>query len=120
MKVLIVDDSRAMRMILMRSLRQAGFADLSLAEAANGMEALEAIATAPPDVVLSDWNMDGMSGLELLKEVRARHATIKFGLITTEASAEMQQQAIKAGATFYLTKPFTVQALQAALAAVMA
>jgi len=62
-KVLIVDDSKAMRLIVRRTLRQAGFDDLDASEATNGKEALDAITAAQFDLVLSDWNMPEMTGI---------------------------------------------------------
>ena len=70
MKILIVDDSKAMRMIVMRHLRQAGFGNHALEEASNGVEALTAATNAPPDLILCDWNMPEMNGLEFLKKFR--------------------------------------------------
>ena len=66
MKILIVDDSKAMRLIVRRALRQAGLADDGIHEANNGAEALAQIRAASPDLVLSDWNMPEMSGIDLL------------------------------------------------------
>ena len=70
-KILIVDDSKAMRMIVRRTLRQAGLEDNELDEAANGAEALDALRRASFDLVLSDWNMPVMSGIELLQTMRS-------------------------------------------------
>ena len=107
MKILIVDDSKAMRMILTRTLRQAGFDEHTVDAAANGKEALEAIQSSPPDIVLSDWNMPEMSGLELLQELKKIGSEIKFGFVTSEGSAEMKETAKQEGALFLITKPFT-------------
>ncbi|MBI4878654.1 MAG: response regulator [Planctomycetes bacterium] len=119
MKILIVDDSRAMRMIVMRTLRQAGFADHKLAEAANGAEALKSIESEPPDLVLCDWNMPEMSGIELLGRLRAEGRGVKFGFVTSEGNPEMKTTARDAGALFFVTKPFSVEAFQDALASVI-
>jgi len=107
MKVLIVDDSKAMRMIVMRTLRQAGFAGLDLEEAANGNEALAKIQASAPDLILSDWNMPEKSGLELLEALKAAGSTVKFGFVTSESTPAMKQKATDAGALFLITKPFT-------------
>ena len=72
MKVLIVDDSRVMRQIVTRTLRQAGYTELALVEAANGLEAFEVVQAENPDLVLSDWNMPEMNGFDLLKSLRGR------------------------------------------------
>lgn len=118
MRVLIVDDSKAMRMIVMRSLRMAGLDDLSVEQAANGAEALAAIRTSTPDVVLSDWNMPEMTGMELLEALRAEGSEVPFGFITSEASAEMRELADQGAAAFFITKPFTPDVLRDALAGV--
>ncbi|MEI7892244.1 MAG: response regulator [Myxococcales bacterium] len=116
MKILIVDDSKAMRMIVMRTLRQAGFSDHTIVEAANGVEALDAVKKSPPDLVLSDWNMPEMNGLELLKALRSAGNPVKFGFVTSEGTAEVKESAIAAGALFFVTKPFTPDTFKEALA----
>ncbi|MBI5537706.1 MAG: response regulator [Deltaproteobacteria bacterium] len=107
MKILIVDDSKAMRMIVARTLRQAGYGDATLVEAGNGREALTAIETSQPNLVLCDWNMPEMSGIELLRALRSANNSIPFGFVTSEASQEMKDTAAAAGAQFLITKPFT-------------
>jgi two-component system chemotaxis response regulator CheY len=119
MKVLIVDDSKAMRMIVGRTLKQAGFKQCTVSEAADGQEALAAIKAAPPDVVLSDWNMPNMTGIQLLEEVKATGLPVKFGFVTSEGSQEMRDRARDAGALFLITKPFTPEAFETALRGVL-
>jgi two-component system chemotaxis response regulator CheY len=119
MKILIVDDSRAMRTIVVRTLRQAGYGNHTLEEAANGVEALKAIEASPPDLVLSDWNMPGMTGIELLEELNRRNAKIKFGFVTSEGSPEMRRRALDTGALFLITKPFTADSFQQTLTPVI-
>jgi two-component system chemotaxis response regulator CheY len=109
MNILVVDDSRAMRMIVIRTLRQAGFDGLSVTEAANGAEAFTAIKTARPDLVLSDWNMPEMSGIELLRTLRRSGEDVPLGFVTSEGSEEMRQIASDAGALFLIAKPFTAE-----------
>ena len=116
MKILIVDDSKAMRMIVLRTLKKAGFSDFTAIEAANGQEAMQLIETESPDLVLSDWNMPEMKGIELLEKIRAAGNQVKFGFITSESSNETRQQADEAGAQFVITKPFTAEAMQMTLA----
>ena len=113
MNVLIVDDSKAMRMIVSRTLRQAGYGDGSLREAADGAEALAAIQSEKPDLVLSDWNMPEMNGIELLRALRAEGSDVRFGFITSESTDEMREQAKAAGAEFLLAKPFTADQVAA-------
>ena len=98
MRILIVDDSKAMRMIVRRTLRQAGFEGLDELEAANGKEALSIVEARSPDLVLSDWNMPEMSGLELLQELKGRGNSVKFGFVTSESTPDMRAAALQAGA----------------------
>jgi len=118
-KILIVDDSKAMRLIIRRTLRQAGLGEYEVQEAANGHEALLAIEQHDPLLVLSDWNMPEMNGYELLTEIKARKLKLKFGFVTTEGTAEMQERATGAGALFLIVKPFTPEQFRAALEPVL-
>jgi two-component system, chemotaxis family, chemotaxis protein CheY len=108
MKILVVDDSKPMRMIVKKTLRDAGFGGHEISEAANGREGLEALHREAFDVVLCDWNMPEMSGLELLQAVRA------------ESTPAMREQASSAGAEFLIGKPFTVVMFQEILGGVLA
>ena len=119
MKVLITDDSKAMRMIVKRTLRQAGY-DFEVVEATDGAEGLEAVKTHSPDLVLSDWNMPNMSGLEFLQALKAEDIDVKFGFVTSEGTAEMRELASTNGALFLISKPFTKENFQDALAPVLA
>jgi two-component system, chemotaxis family, chemotaxis protein CheY len=120
MRILIVDDSRAMRLIVARTLRLAGYDEHELIEAADGRQALAVVAAEPPDLVLCDWNMPEMSGLELLQTLRSYGSTIPFGFVTSEASPQMRVAAIEAGAMFLVAKPFTPEDFQDALDPVLA
>jgi two-component system chemotaxis response regulator CheY len=115
MKILIVDDSKTMRMIVARTLKQAGFGDHTIVQAADGKEGLTVVQESSPDVILSDWNMPEMNGLEFLKELRASGNTVHFGFVTSESTAEMRDQATEAGAGFFVTKPFTPESLERAI-----
>jgi two-component system, chemotaxis family, chemotaxis protein CheY len=106
MKVMVVDDSTAMRMIVLRTLRKAGFRDHDYEEAVNGADAFAKIKASKPDFVISDWNMPEMTGIELLRALRAESNDVKFGFITTETTAEMKGVATDAGALFIIGKPF--------------
>lgn len=112
MNLLIVDDSAAMRMMIVRTLRQAGLGGHDVVQAENGIEALEAIAKNQPDLVLADWNMPEMSGIELLCKLREDGNDVTFGFVTTEATAPMRAKATEAGAKFLISKPFTVEAFE--------
>jgi len=109
MKILIVDDSKVMRSIVKRTLRQAGFGGHELVEAANGAEGLNQAQAETPDIVLCDWNMPEMNGIDLLRELRAAGNEVKFGFVTSEGTPEMQATALDAGAQFFITKPFTAE-----------
>ena len=120
MKILVVDDSKAMRMIVMRAVRQAGFEGHEMVEAENGAAALELIKSSGPDLVLCDWNMPEMNGIELLDALRAANNPVRFGFVTSEGSAQMRQRAEESGALFLIAKPFTPEAFREALAPVLA
>jgi two-component system chemotaxis response regulator CheY len=111
-KLLIVEDREVMLKIIRRLLVQLGFSDID--GAANGVKALEKVRDKSYDLILSDWNMDEMSGFELLKHVRAdpRTADVPFILVTAEAKPENIMAAKAAGANGYLLKPFKLDMLQ--------
>ncbi len=115
MKILIVDDSKAMRMIVKRTLRQAGFGDHEVGEAVDGANGYEQVAAFGPDLVLCDWNMPNMSGLEFLQKLKADGNKVPFGFITSEGTAEMRATAAENGALFLIAKPFTPDMVQEAL-----
>ncbi|PZR54156.1 response regulator [Xylanimonas oleitrophica] len=118
-RALVTDDSRVMRQIVIRTLRQAGY-EWEIREAANGAEALEAIREDEPDVVLSDWNMPEMTGIDLLRRLRAEGYGTPFGFVTSEGSPEMRQTAEAAGALFLIAKPFTPEAFRDVIEPVLA
>ena len=120
MNTLIVDDSKAMRMLVRRTLRQAGFEHLEVEEAEDGAEALERLRTGDFKLVLSDWNMPNMNGLELLEAVKSEGIRCRFGFVTSESSAEMRSKALEAGALFLIAKPFTPQSFEFHLSDVVA
>jgi len=111
MRVLVVDDSRAMRSILGKMLKELSF---ELLEAGNGQEALDKLdASGPVALALIDWNMPVMDGLAFVKALRARpaFADTKLMMVTTEADLKNVSAALEAGANEYLMKPFTKEAL---------
>lgn len=107
MKLLIADDSKAMRLVIKHMLRQAGFTGHDIVEAADGNEAYDAIHREDPEVIISDWNMPGKTGIEVLQQIRADGITTPFGFVTTEVSQEMRELAKNSGAAFLIGKPFT-------------
>ena len=115
MDILLVDDSRTMRMIVQRTIRQAGYRGLTVGEAENGAQALEKLRTEKPMLILSDWNMPEMSGIHLLRQLRADENLVPFGFITSETSKEIRDIALSSGATFLISKPFTPEDVQEAL-----
>lgn len=119
MKILVVDDSGIMRKIVVRTLKQAGFSGHTIEEAENGKDALAKIEADAPDLVLTDWNMPEMTGIELVKAMREKKLEIPFAFITSECTSEMKQQATAAGAVAFLTKPFTAETMQSVLGKVL-
>jgi len=113
-RVLIVDDSKPMRMILARALRQSG-READVVEASNGIDALATLNATSVDLVLSDWNMPEMDGLEFLREVRSYSSSVPFVFVTTEWTPAQRELAQMTGATALLEKPFTPDALDATL-----
>lgn len=111
MNVLIVDDSATMRMIVIKALRQAGFNNLTPVEAGSAKEALEKIAAGGIDVVLSDINMPEVSGLEMVKVIRAKFKDLPIIMVTTESSQDMKEQMKAAGANGLIVKPFPPEEL---------
>jgi two-component system chemotaxis response regulator CheY len=114
-KILIADDSRVMRQIVTRTLRQAGYDGHDLVEAADGRQAYDSVVSEKPDLVLSDWNMPEMTGVEVLRALRSAGVQVPFGFVTSEGSEEMRNAAEAAGALFLITKPFTADTFRDAL-----
>lgn len=119
MKILVVDDSRAMRMIVKRTLRQAGYGDHEVEEAEDGKEAVAMLEKSAFGLVLTDWNMPNMTGIELAEHIKANGPKVKLGFVTTEGTPEMRARASEAGALFLIAKPFTADDFKAALDAVV-
>lgn len=115
MKVLIVEDIKPVRVAVRRILVRAGYRDDELYEAENGVEALALARTISPDLILSDWNMPEMSGLELLTALRAEASRVVFGFLTSEFADDMRDIARAAGADFFLAKPLTEEAIRVTL-----
>ena len=97
MRIVVADDSRVMRQIVVRTLRQAGF-DWEVMEAEDGAQALQLALNENPDLVLSD--------IEMLQQLRATGSKIPVGFVTSEGSPQMRQIAQEAGANFLIAKPF--------------
>jgi two-component system, chemotaxis family, chemotaxis protein CheY len=114
---MVIDDSRAMRLILRRIVTQLGF---EVQEAGNGREALDLLekADSVPEVALIDWNMPEMNGLEFVVAVRAdeRYRQMTLMMVTTESEHGQIVRALAAGAHEYVIKPFTPDAITEKLA----
>lgn len=111
MKILVVDDSKVMRSLIRRALRRAGYGGHELVEAANGAQAHEAHDREQPDLILSDWNMPDLNGLELLCQLREAGSVVPFVFVTTEGTSDRHILARDAGAAGFLVKPFSDQDL---------
>jgi two-component system chemotaxis response regulator CheY len=115
MRALVIDDSRAVRMIIGSILREL---NMEVSEAANGREALDQLQRTPDiELVLVDWNMPEMNGLDFIRAVRAQadYAGLRILMVTTEAEGAQVTRALNAGANEYLMKPFTKDVLVAKL-----
>lgn len=115
MKILVVDDSKVMRKLVSRTIRQAGFGDAEILEAEDGAHAVEVARAEMPDVILADWNMPNMTGIEMLQALRSEGDNVCVGFVTSESTVEIRQAAQQAGASFFLTKPLQIEPLTAAL-----
>lgn len=118
MGILVVDDSKAMRMIVRRTLRMAGFHN-DVTEASSAGEALNLVKAGGVELILSDWNMPEMTGIQFLEKLRAEGNTTRFGFVTSECSPDAVEAAKQAGALFVITKPFTADALQSHLGPIL-
>lgn len=112
MKILIVDDFSTMRRIIKNLLRDLGFTNTQ--EADDGLTALPMLKGGDFDFLVTDWNMPGMTGIDLLKEVRAdeKLANLPTLMVTAEAKKDQIVEAAQAGVNGYVVKPFTAQALK--------
>ncbi len=109
MNIMLVDDSRTIRKIQRRTLEQLGHTDIVDAE--DGVVALEQFSENAPDLMLIDWNMPNMNGLELVQKIREANKTIPLIMCTTEAEKSRILEALKAGVNNYIVKPFTAESL---------
>ena len=112
-KAMVVDDSKAIRMILSKTLKDVGY---QVCEACNGREALSVLEREKADIslVLVDWNMPQMNGLEFVRQLRAdpRYASVVLVMVTTETEVEQMAKALEAGANEYVMKPFTKEIIE--------
>lgn len=115
-RVLVVDDSRAIQAIIRRILESGDMEPVQVRTASNGAEALDQVDSFRPDLVLSDWHMPGVTGIEMLQALRQMgHTDMAVGFITTETAADCLSQARSNGAAFILHKPFEDRVLRSAV-----
>ncbi|MBU8850146.1 MAG: response regulator [Desulfobacterales bacterium] len=110
-KILLVDDFATMRKVIKNLLKQSGYNNI--VEAEDGVDALKVLKSEKVDFVISDWNMPNMTGIELLKAVRADSdlSGLPFLMVTAEGLKENVVVAVKAGVSNYIVKPFTAEVL---------
>ena len=116
-KVLIIDDSAVMRKIIQRNIQQSGLLVDEFVEAADGREGLEKITSNNIDLILCDWNMPNMTGIDFVKALRGsgQKGNVPIVMVTTEGGEAKIEEAKKSGANGYLTKPFTPDQLKSKL-----
>ena len=117
MKVLIVDDSVVMRRIMMNALSQSGITDVT--QAADGVQGVEKAMAEEFDMVLMDWNMPNMLGIDAVKKIRALGNKVPIIMVTTEAEKSRVVEALKAGANNYIIKPFQPKVIYSKMNAVL-
>ncbi len=123
LRAMIVDDSRVMRSMIIQSLRKTGLAEFEFTEAEDGADALARFHPKHTDILFLDWNMPKMTGIDLVRKLRAAGKTeqIPIVMITSEKSMGKIEEALdEAGANEYLTKPFTVDELTRKLSRLIA
>ncbi len=113
-KVIVVDDSSVMRQIIKNNLKQLGFEQSNLVDAEDGEQALKMINEDEVDLVIADWNMPKMTGIDLLKAIRSDGALkeLPFMMVTCEADKEKIMEAVQSGVNQYIVKPFNATQLE--------
>lgn len=120
MRILVVDDSSTMRRIIINTLNKLGYGEIL--EASNGREGIERLAANPVDLIVTDWNMPEMTGIEFIRAVRANDKTkgLPVLMVTTNAAKDDIVEALKAGVNNYVVKPFTPDTIKEKIEAVLA
>lgn len=120
MRFLVVDDSSTMRRIIINTLSKIGYTDVI--EAGNGREGIEKVNEGPVDLIITDWNMPEMNGIEFVRALRAMDGkqTVPVLMVTTNAAKDDIVEALRAGVTNYVVKPFTADTIRDKIHAVMA
>jgi two-component system, chemotaxis family, chemotaxis protein CheY len=119
MRILVVDDSTTMRRILINTLSKLGYTDV--VDGCNGREGLERLAASAVDLVITDWNMPEMSGIEFIRNIRSndKFKSIPVLMVTTNAAKDDIVEALKAGVNNYVVKPFTPDVIKEKIEAVL-
>ena len=119
MRVLVVDDQATMRRIIVKCVQKVGLHECR--EAMDALDALRVLSVTEIDFVITDWNMPGMSGLELIRTLRAQDATraIPVLMVTRNDTEDQVKAALKAGVSAYVVKPFTAETMMRHLRAIL-
>lgn len=117
--VLIVDDYKTMLRIVRNLLAQIGFNNENIDEATDGSMAIDMLGKRRYDLIISDWNMEPMTGLDLLKDVRSKGNKVPFIMVTAESKTENIIAAKQAGVSNYIVKPFNADTLKSKIVSVM-
>lgn len=119
MRFLVVDDSSTMRRIIINTLQKLGHSECM--EAANGREGVEKLAQGRVDMIITDWNMPEMSGIDFIRTVRSmqEHASVPVLMVTTNAAKDDIVEALRAGVNNYVVKPFTPDTIREKIDAVL-
>lgn len=119
--ILVVDDSDMMRKLIIKNLKNCG-EDLQIHEARDGIHGLDKFNENTIDIIVTDWNMPNMTGLQLIEAIRKtdKGKMVPIVMITTEGSVEKVKQAVLAGASNYISKPFTPDSFRAKFAKILA
>lgn len=120
MRILVVDDSSTMRRIIINTLNKLGHGEI--VEAANGREGLDRLGAQAVDLVITDWNMPEMSGIEFIRALRGddRFRALPVLMVTTNAAKDDIVEALHAGVNNYVVKPFTPETIREKIEAVLA
>ena len=120
MRFLVVDDSSTMRRIIINTLHKLGHRDV--VEAANGREGIDRVTEGPVDLIITDWNMPEMNGIEFIRSLRAMagQQQVPVLMVTTNAAKDDIVEALRAGVNNYVVKPFTPDTIREKIDAVMA
>ncbi|TWI63932.1 two-component system chemotaxis response regulator CheY [Desulfobotulus alkaliphilus] len=120
-KMLVVDDSQPMRSVIKKTIRAAGYGDADFLEASNGREALAVVGESWLDLVVTDYNMPDMNGMEMIEEFKkdAVLAGIPVLVVTTEGSLEKVEAFLQMGAAGYIKKPFSPEQIREKIVAIL-